>query len=88
MMPRWPERRTFVTHRAIYPVYTPKVSDFMVDVVIDHPRSNSGLGEFFLMTSSLMTYCNCTFIDATLMIYDMDTLSYSSLSRALVLHKY
>jgi hypothetical protein len=47
MMPRWPERRTFVTHRAIYPVYTPKVSDFMVDVVIDHPRSNSGLGEFF-----------------------------------------
>ena len=45
MMLRWPEH--FQIRRAIFPVYTPKVSDFVIDFVIDHTRSNSILGAYF-----------------------------------------
>jgi len=42
---RWPEH--LQTHPTIYPVYTLKVSDFVIDVVTDHPRSNLILGAYF-----------------------------------------
>jgi hypothetical protein len=45
MMLRWPEHLQI--RRTIFPVYTPKVSDFVIDFVIDHIRPNSMLGAYF-----------------------------------------